>query len=88
MEYIVRFTPESVANFLNVRYKDILSDSEYIYKEITTEMVEEYWECFEDYFEQIFTNGLISDCMWDDFNSVADEWEIPFFETESDYETA
>jgi hypothetical protein len=82
MEYIIRFTPESVANFLNEQYEDLLSEPEYKYKEITTEMVEEHWECFENYFEQIVTSGLMSNCVWDDFNSVAEEWEIPFFESE------
>ena len=45
-------------------------------------MVEEHWGCFENYFEQLMTNGFISDYMWEDFSSVAEEWEIPFFETE------
>ena len=82
MEYIIRFTPESVADFLNEQYEDTLSDPDYKYKEITTEMVEEHWGCFENYFEQLMTNGFISDYMWEDFSSVAEEWEIPFFETE------
>ena len=69
MQYTITFTPQSVANYLNDRYDT----------EITVEQVEEYWECFEDYFENYQCN-LMGEHLWEDFSYVADGWGIPLLE--------
>ena len=70
MTYTITFTPESICEFFNVRYN----------QEFTVEQIENNWEQITDYIENWKTNGLMSESLWDDFQYVADEWEIDLFE--------
>lgn len=73
MIYTITLTPSIVAAQLNQLY------GEYYELEITTEMVEELWPAFERFFEN-YLDGMFQDSLWEDFASVAEEWNIPIFQ--------
>ena len=69
MEYTITFTPESVCNLLNSRYK----------QNFTVEQIEEQWDEITDYIENWSYNGLMGESLWEDFNTVSEEWGITLF---------
>jgi hypothetical protein len=69
MEYTITFTPESVCNLLNRRYK----------QNFTVEQIEEQWDEITDYIENWSYNGLMGESLWEDFNTVSEDWGITLF---------
>jgi hypothetical protein len=75
MEYTITFTPESVCNLLNRRYD----------QNFTINQIEDNWEQLCDYIEN-WEDRIMGDNLWEDFDSVAEEWEIDLFNDELDEE--
>jgi hypothetical protein len=73
MKYTITFTPESVCDILNRRY-----DENY-----TVEQIENNWDGFCDYFSN-WEDRIMGDNLWEDFSSVAEEWDIDLFNDESE----
>lgn len=69
MEYTITFTPESVCNLLNRRYG----------QNLTVEQIEEQWEEITDYIENWRYNGLMNENLWEDFDTVSEEWGMNLF---------
>jgi hypothetical protein len=69
MEYTIKFTPESVCNFLNRKYDE----------NFNVERIEEQWDEITDYIENWVSSGLMGDNLWEDFDFVAEEWGIDLF---------
>ena len=69
MEYTIKFTPQSICNHINNLFDE----------DFTVEQIEDNWDGITDYIENWITSGLMGENLWEDFDSVAEEWEINLF---------
>jgi hypothetical protein len=70
MKHTITFTPETICNHLNDRFDE----------NFTVERIIENWDGIINYLENWTTSGLMGDNLWEDFMSVAEEWEIDLFD--------